>query len=308
MGVDIASINHEQGSIDSTVFLEAIVNASVFKPLSDQLSFNADAKFGLLDASGLVVLSGEIDYDFADLLELKLDATYKSTIPSLIRQRLVVNDSLYQESDWDDITGGSLSLSTFYKPTSTSFDVSYEAFTNLFTINQRGFFEQIRNSVSLLSLQTKQDVKVGPVYTEHALKFQTISDNRFTVPRWNYTGSFYVQFHLFKKKMFAQLGTDVYFLPPFDLPEFYAVTGEFYNSSPANGTSVVILNPYFNAKVGPFHIFVKGMDMLHRLRTTAVVPVPGSDATVRVYDFPLVTGLPRQDFKFRFGIKWTFLD
>lgn len=307
-GLDIAKIDHRLGSIDSSGFFEVILSAGVYKSFSDRLSFEATGKLGLIDASGLAVLKGTVDYKASDLLELEVSGVLKRTIPSLMRQRLIVNDTLYQESNWNNIEGGTFSISSFYKPTSTSFDLSLETFSNLFTISNRGFFEQVESSVSMLSLQAKQDVKIGPLYTEHALQFQAISDDRFSVPTLNYRGDVFFQFHMFKKKMLTRLGADVYFIPSFDLPEFYAITGEFYNSTSANGDAVLILNPYLNAKVGPFHIFVKGMDMLHRLRTTGSVPVPGSDATLRVFDYPLVTGLPRQDFKVRFGVKWTFLD
>ena len=307
-GIDIAKINHRLGSIDSSSFFQAILTAGFYKPFSDRLTFSASGRLGLLDASGLAVLKGKVDYKANDNLELEATGVLKRTIPSLMRQRLIVNDTIYQESSWGNIEGTAFSIASFYKPTSTNVDFSFETFSNLFTINSRGFFEQIGSRVSLLSMQAKQHLDIGPFYTEHALKFQAVSDDRFSVPNFNYTGDIYLQFHMFKKKMLTRMGADVYFIPFFDLPEFYAVTGEFYNSTQANGNSVIILNPYLNAKVGPFHIFVKGMDLLHRLRPTRRVPIPGTDRTLGAFDYPLVTGLPRHDFKVRFGIKWTLLD
>ena len=305
-GVDINNIKHSLGTIENQNYFESILSLGYANELSERMNFDIDSKLGLLDASGLSVLKGKLDYLHTEDLMFQLEGGYKSTVPSLLHRKLIVNNTVYSDEDWNNPNGVFLKLSGSHKPTATSVDLSFQSFKNLFTISNRGTFEQISTSVNRLSLRVKQDVKLGPFYTSHAVMLQSISDDNFAVPKINYTGKVFLQFYLFKKRMLTRLGADTYFIPAFDLPEFYAVTGEFYNNGQARGNNVVILNPYLNGKVGPFHIFVKGIDVLHRLRSTDLLEVNGGQ--VRIFDYSLVSGLPRHDFKLRFGIKWTFLD
>lgn len=306
VGVDVNNVKHSLGAIERQNYFESILSLGYAKKLSDKLDIAVKSKLGLLDASGLAVLKGDLDYVYSEDLQFQMEGGFKSTVPSLLHRKLIVNNTVYSDENWNNPSGVFLNVRVAYKPTETSIGLSMKSFKNLFTISNTGTFEQLESSVNRLSLQLNQDLKLGPFHTSHAVRLQTISDDNFTVPKINYTGNVFLQFYLFKKRMLTRLGADVYFLPSFDLPEFYAVTGEFYNNGQAVGNSLVIVNPYLNAKVGPFHIFVKGMDVLHRLRSTDLLEVNGGQ--VRIFDYSLVSGLPRHDFKLRFGIKWTFLD
>jgi len=107
--------------------------------------------------------------------------------------------------------------------------------------------------------------------------------------------------------MLYHLGADIHYLSSFDTPEFYALTGLFYNEQENTANGVLLVHPYLNAKVQSFQFFIKGVNALHRLRPLSlVVDSAGNQNVAR--NLPTVTGSSQYDFRIRFGIKWYFLD
>ena len=152
-----------------------------------------------------------------------------------------------------------------------------------------------------------QPLSLGPFHTNHSILIQSISDDRFTVPTFSYRGDVHVKKRIFKKNMLVHLGVDVHYLASFDTPEFYALTGLFYNEQVNDGRGILLVHPYLNAKVQSFQIFVKGVNALHRLRSFSEVS-DSAGTTSFARDLPTVTGFSQYDFRIRFGVKWYFLD
>ncbi len=300
LSLDLSRLNQTLGDSIKENYFQGILGIGYATELKENISLNTEAKLGILDASGFSKLSAQLDYSSSSAFDIGFKMSYGQSIPSLSAQRLVLNNEEFQRSDWTNTVGGALGADLVYKKTLTSLSLENQFYKNILNISSEGVYEQIESNISFIKATLKQDVKLGPFFTEHALMFQSVSDTRISVPVLTYRGKVFLKFHMFKKNMLSHIGADISFMPAYDLPEFYAVTGVFYNDITQKGRDVIILNPYFNAKVGPFKFFVKTVNALHRLRPTS------TDLTS--YYHPLVTGFPQYDFRIRFGIKWMLLD
>ena len=265
-------------------------------------SFN----FGLGDAS---------DYRGASLravagfnkIKLDLSLSTQDYIAPLDSRSVVINSRLIRRDERPAISEFKVAGELLYVPTETSLSFAYSNTSNLISIGQDGLFTSITDRIGYLRAQVEQSLILGPFHTSHSLLIQSLDDTRFSVPTFSYRGDIHVKRRIFKKIMLVHLGADIHYLTSFDTPEFYALTGLFYNEQISDSGGVVLVHPYLNAKVQSFQFFVKGVNALHRLRPFSQVSDSAGNVSA-ARDLPTVTGFTQFDFRIRFGIKWYFLN
>lgn len=307
--VDLESISENFGrdSIPfSRSYFTAVSSGSYQKDLGI-FRVSGDINIGLGDASdqrgwGIGLQSSEkknLSFDFS----LSSQA-YNAPIDSRI---VFFNSRLVREEDRPAISELKLEGALAYKPTRTSFKLETSGTSNLISIGSDGLFTSVAERVVYLKAQIDQSYSLGPFHTSHSFLVQSIDDARFSVPAFSYRGDLHLKGRIFRKNMLYHLGADIHYLSSFDTPEFYALTGLFYNEQENTANGVLLVHPYLNAKVQSFQFFIKGVNALHRLRPLSlVVDSAGNQNVAR--NLPTVTGSSQYDFRIRFGIKWYFLD
>lgn len=305
--IDANTYTNVLGDSISNNYFEGILGVGFDRKINANITAAAAAKIGFADGSGYVNVNGNVTASLSNKINLNANFEFGKNIQSLEKSQLFINDTTYQNNDWNSLSHSSLSLKLKYLPTDTKVEVGYKNATNAVLVNRFGLFDQVADPIGLLSLKVEQGLRLGPFHTRHGVLFQSISNDRLTVPELNYSGKIFFNLWLFKKKMYTQLGADVYFIPSYDTPEFYALTGEFYNRDVTSRSSnIFVVNPYFNAKVGPFLFFIKAINSTYILFPSSYTTI--NDVRVAQYDQALTTNFDLFEYRFKFGFKWTLLD
>ncbi len=291
---EIGFLNFKSGNVTDENLTEVLLNLKYDREINERWNYYLKSKFGFLDANGVAELSGYMNHAYSEQLKLSMGLSIKSQIPSLMTQQIVVNNTSFQENTWAWIKGADLNFTTQYIPSQSKLELSFGSYNNMIVMGANGLYRQLNESNKLLSITLNQQFNLGPIYSNHSLMFQSLTSDSFKPVPLQYAGNVYFKLPLFKKKMKTHVGADVYFIPSYNVPQIYPVAGDFFNplSSSTSG-SILIVNPYLNAKVDRLFIFVKGLNVAR-----SIYDVQSS----------LVSGFPIYNYRIRFGIRWTLLD
>jgi len=272
---------------------ENVLGAYYKKESADKSKYSMSLRFGLFGAGGFRQLRFGGSYIPSDDWRFEARAMLESQPAALEARTFIVNELVYQNEELSNVKNNTLALALYRQSSKSKLELEFQTFQDILLVDRRGLYTQIEDNIRSLRASLGQQLRLGPIQSKHHIAFQSLSDNRLSLPELSYHADVFFQLYLFKKKMHTQLGADVYIIPDYDTPEFYALTGAFSNNIVSPSGNVIYVNPYFNAKVGPFLFFVKGVNVTRQL---------GPVSTFLVSDFPLY------DTRVRFGVKWTLLD
>lgn len=300
----------------SETFGDSILSAGHIALLSDiiyqrrvgDLSFWGKATLGLADASRRSGLQAGLAWPISTNLHFEGALAAETFAPSLAHQTMFIGSREVMNNTLGEISQLKIGGTLNYVPSGTNVSLELKTLDGLVTLDTRGLIINSAERITLISLAADQEVKIGPFYTAHHVLLQNTSDNQISLPALSYRGDVHIRGSIFRKNMFVHLGADLHFLTSYDTPEYLALTGLFYNSDFTPNSPLFFIQPYLNAKVKQFQIFVKGVNLAHQLRSTNNQITLSTGVPRGVRDYPLVTGAPIYDFRIHFGIKWYFLD
>lgn len=294
LGINLGLLSERQDTIIDNSYTQGVVSASYEKQMSESTRLGINAEFGLLDASGFIHSNFSFSFFRHDGLSLSLGGRYLKTLPALAHTQLYINNTRYQESDWSNVTEQAIILDGAYSPWNLDLSLGIKRFNNLVLVGSRGLFQQFDGWSNNSFAQAKYKLKIGPFPTEHTVLYQSVPSELLGLPDLYYRGNVYWEFMIFRKRLKARIGADIFYLPTFDTPEFFPITGEFTNyATNKNEQDIVIVNPYLSAQVQKFFFFVKGVNLTRQLYPTSI---------------NLVSNFPLYDYRIRFGVKWILLD
>lgn len=293
VGLTFDHLRSERDTILSQNYFQAILKGGLEYQLNDKLNLQLDSRIGLLDAANYYANALHLKYDFSNHLAFDGSLQLNQRLPTLEESLIYINATPIQEIELNPVGHKEVVAQLYYEPTKSKTSFSLSQFDNYIFLNAVGRFQQRLAPISLFKFEAHQVLDIGFLKTAHHVKFQKATSTIFSLPEWQYKGSAYVNFNLFKNRMKVQMGVDGYFIRSFDAPEFFPATGTFYNqelNTPSG--NIIILNPYLSAKVDQFYFFIKGISFEDFITSST----------------SFVTNFPRYPYSFRLGIKWTLMD
>ncbi len=280
--------------VNSTeALIESIIKAEyVRKLMKSQLQVYSG--FGLSERG----ISGRLSFKYlqdrnrvwhlSQSLYLNRSVPLTNQLALYYNQELIINEFRFPTS---------VSSETVVTNDSKNITLSIEAFVENNPILWRGEngFQQFGNALTWLKATIDYRHEFWFMDIEHRLLFQHEVSNLLAAPPMVFQLSVLTDFKVFKDRMSVVLGADGIYYYDHLVPMFNPVVSAFFRETNAVTRSghVVEVRPYLNFKVDSFQAFIRLDNSLSRLY---------SDQRFLVQSFPI------QDFRIRFGLKWTLLD
>lgn len=283
---------YDRYSIDETSINSSFNNAYLdFQgdiPFSKTFSILSEAKLGLLDGSGDFLAKGSLSIDLGKWIELNGGASFYRYTPNLIQRSVVINGRQLPENDLTKPIGSDF-FGEFYIPViRLKGKINQSLVTNAIFYNHDAIPSQMDEIFSATTLSLENEFRIGKIGMENYLLFQIFNENVYHLPTFHSKHNIHIQGYLFKRALFARLGTEVRITPSYEGAAYSPVIGSFFQSD-----QILAFYPmtdvYFNGKIKTFRFF---------LRFENVVNLFEDKVQYQVANYP------QFDFKFRFGISW----
>jgi len=265
-------------------------------PITSSLAIQSEAKLGLLDGAGDFFAKGSLNIDVGRWIELNGGASFFRYTPNLIQRSLVINGLRQQfwKSDFTKPIG-----STFFGSFSIPLlrlkgDVKQSLVTNALYYNRESLPTQFDGIFSATTLTLANEFRIGKVGMENYLLFQVFSENIYNLPTLFSKHNLHIQGYLFKRALFARLGTEVRLTPSYEGAAFNPVIGNFYQSEDGEVLDFYPMTDiYITGKIQQFRFFLRFENIVNLLENEV--------------QFQTVNH-PQFDYKFRFGVSWMLLN
>lgn len=283
---------YDRYSIDETGIGSSFDNTFIdFKgdvPITKSVSVFSEAQLGLLDAAGDFLAKGSLNIDLGKWIELNGGASFYRYTPSLVQRGLYINGLQFWTNDFSKPFGSDFFGSFKIPVLKLEGKLSQSLITNAIYYNEEGNPTQFEDIFSATSLTLSNSFRWKKVGMENYLLFQLFSDNLYNLPTFHSKHNIHIQGYLFKRALFARLGTEIRLTPSYEGVAFNPVFGGFYQSNETL-PFYPMTDVYISGKIQKFRFF---------LRFENVVSLVEDKVQFQVVNYP------QFDFKFRFGISW----
>ena len=285
-------IVYDRYSIDETginsTFDNAFLDFIGDVPFSKSVSILSEAKLGLLDGSGDFLVKGSLNIDIGKWIELNGGAAFYRYTPNLIQRSVVINGIQHWDNELTKPIGSDFFGSFNIPILKLKGKIKQSLITNALFYNSENKVSQLDEIFSATSLTLANEFRIGKFGMENYLLFQVFNDNVYNLPVFHSKHNVHIQGYLFKKALFARLGTEIRLTPSYEGVEFSPVIGSFYQSDQTLDF-YPMTDVYLTGKIEKFRFFI---------RLENVVNLFEDKVQFQVVNYP------QFDFKLRFGISW----
>ncbi len=280
---DINNQEYQDLSLDAKLAF----NISSFKVFSE-------AKLGLLDISGNVLLNSFANFDLGKIANLRAGFKFQSNNAYLMDRSLLGTELVLFQNEFDQTI-----QSTIYGKLEIPFTRTKVDF-NSFLINKGIFYGesgipfQSEELVSGLRISLNQPIRWKWFNLENSIHYHQFDNNLLNIPLLMSKHKFYVQFKMFDKNLALKIGATY---SQFQLESgsiaFMPVNGVFYPTDNSTLDMYQNIDVFLVAKIQKFRLF-----------TTL-------DNVLNLYDGRIIYMLehvPTWDYKIRFGVRWILFD
>ena len=257
-------------------------------PVTKNVYILSEAKLGLLDGSGDFLAKGSLNIDLGKWIELNGGASFYRYTPNLTQQQVVINGLKLWENEFSKPIGTDFYGSFKIPILKLKGELKQSLITNALYYNSEMGVSQLEDIFSATSLVLRNEFRIGKFGMENYMMFQVFNDNIYHLPAFHSKHNVHIQGYLFKRALFARLGTEIRLTPSYDGVAFNPVIGSFYQSNETL-EFYPMTDVYITGKIKRFRFF---------LRFENVVNLFEDNVQFQVVNYP------QFDYKFRFGVSW----
>ena len=228
--------------------------------LSDRLSLNTYAHFGLWDNAGDFKISGDLSLDFKKVGRLSVQAINQLNTPTLIQNQFFVS----QRQIWANTFSKTLetSLSATYELPQIRLKVTgaYHLINNYIYFDTLALPQQTGVPISVFQLIVKKDFKFGPIHLDNVLSLQEVSEDFIRVPSIYTKNSLYYAGKWFKV-LNVRLGFDLRWSNAYFSNYYYPLSGQFILQDAFEIEPYPSVDGFFSMRVSKFRAFLKWENM-----------------------------------------------
>ncbi len=292
------------------------IGGQISKREGSFLHYNVTGEIGMVgDDSGDIYIDADADVNFKflqDTLQVAAKGFLYRTTPSFYYYHYHSRHAWWDHEDLEKTTNLRIEGLLTYPKTRTTLRVAMDELKNYTYLghaydlveNEGDYLRennvisvrQASEAISILTLQLKQDFKLGPLNLENEITYQHSSnENIISVPALNLYSNLYFNFKI-AKVLQCHVGADVRYFTNYYAPDYSPLMGQFTVQETENSLVKVgnypIVNAYANFKLKQARFFVM---MSH-------VNYGSRGQYFFTPHYPLNTRI------FRFGVSWTFFN
>ncbi|MGS2727721.1 putative porin [Psychroserpens sp. BH13MA-6] len=154
--------------------------------------------------------------------------------------------------------------------------------------------KQTNETISLIKLKIKKELKLGKFALNNTLLYQNVNDETksINVPDFVIRNTFYYSNHFFKNKaLFLQTGVTLNYFTDYSMDAYDPLLAEFYTQNTTKMDGFPRLDFFVNAKIRQTRIFLKAEHF---------------NSSFTGYNYFSAPNNPYRDFTIRFGLVWNF--
>ena len=261
--------------------------------LSDRLTLNGQAHYGLLDNRNDYKIKADLNLNFGKVGQFSAGLLNQQYSPSILEEQLYINQKIFWENDFDKTITTTLSAKYEFPFFKLSAEGRYHLLNNYVYYDTNGIVQQTAVPISIPQLILRGQLKAWRFYLDNEVNLQALTEDVIRLPNFYSKHSLYYFGTLFKEAMEARIGLDLRMNSDFLLNAYQPVTGQFYIQDEDNSDWQYLLDAYVNFKVEKFRFTFRFENMLPWI--------------TRDYYFLAADHLIVQS-GLRFGIAWEFVD
>lgn len=268
-------------------------------PIFKIFELKTKAAFGLGENAGNFIAEGSLDIFLKKWALLKGGIRFFVSEPSYSDQKLVINDIVLIDSDFEKMFGSRIFGNLNIIPTRTKLHFAQSIITNSI------YWQRIPDSKGQIQIENKQwqdvlsytllgitqDLKIYNFDFNHAIYFQLFSQNLYNLPPWYSTHQLYWNIAIFKTAMSLSVGAEARILPEMKGVGYSPLHGRFFSDDTSLFPLVPDLDLVLNVKVKTFRASI----MIENAGKW-FINSPNFD----VANYPLLNPL------LRFSLRWQF--
>ena len=292
-GLSFALLEYEQQSARANL-TQLNIDFTASGSLDAKTSISTNLTVSLLDGSGDLGFRSTINRRLNPGSRMEGSLAINLLQPDLIQQNARVNDTTLWENSFGKMNEVAFDLDYELLRYRMTLGLSFQYLNDFVTWSSEAVPVQVSGGISILQLNAKKDLDLGPFRSSHKAFYQLISDDILLYPTFQYSGTIDVDLPIFRKKLDMIGGVDVHFVADFRIPDYNPVIPSFYNDgSGARSGHIILINPYLNVKLDKFQGFIKATNVTSRLNTS---------------DFFFTKNYPVFDFRIIAGLRWDLYD
>ena len=235
------------------------VGGRITKQQGSILTYNADAKFGLIgDVIGDIDISGDIATRFklfGDTVSIKANVHFRNTAQPYLIQHYISNNFAW-DNDFGKTrsfkVGGELTIPW----TRTIISAGFENIQNHVYFDKNGLPAQEKDNIQVFSATLLQRIKFGIWNWDNSITYQTSSKSEvIPIPTLAIYSNMYLFFKAFKD-LYVQFGVDCNYYTRYYAPVYQPATMTFHIQDEMKIGNYPFMNVYLTCKLKKTRFFV----------------------------------------------------
>lgn len=235
------------------------VGGRITKQQGSILTYNADAKFGLIgDVIGDIDISGDIATRFklfGDTVSIKANGHFRNTAQPYLIQHYISNNFAW-DNDFGKTrsfkVGGELTIPW----TRTIISAGFENIQNHVYFDKNGLPTQEKDNIQVFSATLLQRIKFGIWNWDNSITYQTSSKSKvIPIPTLAIYSNMYLFFKAFKD-LYVQFGVDCNYYTRYYAPVYQPATMTFHIQDEMKIGNYPFMNVYLTCKLKKTRFFV----------------------------------------------------
>lgn len=235
------------------------VGGRITKQQGSILTYNADAKFGLIgDVIGDIDISGDIATRFklfGDTVSIKANGHFRNTAQPYLIQHYISNNFAW-DNDFGKTrsfkVGGELTIPW----TRTIISAGFENIQNHVYFDKNGLPTQEKDNIQVFSATLLQRIKFGIWNWDNSITYQTSSKSEvIPIPTLAIYSNMYLFFKAFKD-LYVQFGVDCNYYTRYYAPVYQPATMTFHIQDEMKIGNYPFMNVYLTCKLKKTRFFV----------------------------------------------------
>lgn len=235
------------------------VGGRITKQQGSILTYNADAKFGLIgDVIGDIDISGDIATRFklfGDTVSIKANGHFRNTAQPYLIQHYISNNFAW-DNDFGKTrsfkVGGELTIPW----TRTIISAGFENIQNHVYFDKNGLPAQEKDNIQVFSATLLQRIKFGIWNWDNSITYQTSSKSEvIPIPTLAIYSNMYLFFKAFKD-LYVQFGVDCNYYTRYYAPVYQPATMTFHIQDEMKIGNYPFMNVYLTCKLKKTRFFV----------------------------------------------------
>ena len=235
------------------------VGGRITKQQGSILTYNADAKFGLIgDVIGDIDISGDIATRFklfGDTVSIKANGHFRNTAQPYLIQHYISNNFAW-DNDFGKTrsfkVGGELAIPW----TRTIISAGFENIQNHVYFDKNGLPAQEKDNIQVFSATLLQRIKFGIWNWDNSITYQTSSKSEvIPIPTLAIYSNMYLFFKAFKD-LYVQFGVDCNYYTRYYAPVYQPATMTFHIQDEMKIGNYPFMNVYLTCKLKKTRFFV----------------------------------------------------